>query len=85
MTLTLRNSAIALALIGTAAIAATPALALHLRDRDRTIIYSQSCWRCRGRIHRGSGVHAGDRRGPGREQRISARGVIAEIIRSATA
>jgi hypothetical protein len=39
MTLTLRNSAIALALIGTAAIAATPALALHLRDRDRTIIY----------------------------------------------
>jgi hypothetical protein len=36
---TLRNSAIALALIGAAAIAATPALALHLRDRDRTIIY----------------------------------------------
>ncbi len=39
MNVTLRNSAIALALIGTAAIAATPALALHLRDRDRTIIY----------------------------------------------
>jgi hypothetical protein len=45
MTLTLRNSAIALALIGTAAIAATPALALHLRDRDRTIIYEPSSTR----------------------------------------
>jgi hypothetical protein len=34
-----RTSAIALALFGAAAIAATPALALHLRDRDRAIIY----------------------------------------------
>jgi len=39
MTLTLRNSAIALALIGTAADRRHTGACLHLRDRDRTIIY----------------------------------------------